>query len=38
MVRVDVKLTYTRGKDRGSYLHLPVYPCDGDEWRNGVRP
>lgn len=33
---VFVKLTYTEGRDRGVEVHLPVYPCRGDAWRNGV--
>ena len=33
---VLVRLIYTRGKDRGMWLQLPVYPCAGEEWRVGV--
>lgn len=33
---LTVLVTYTKGKDRGVSLHLPVYPCEGDAWRSGV--
>lgn len=33
---ITVQVTYTKGKDRGVSLHLPVYPCTSDAWREGV--
>lgn len=36
MVQILVKVTYTQGKDKGIELFLPVYPCEGEGWREGV--
>lgn len=33
---ITVQVTYTKGKDRGCSLQLPIYPCEGDAWRKGI--
>lgn len=33
---LTVQVTYTRGKDRGVSLHLPIYPCQDEGWRAGI--